>query len=464
LAHLTGNAEGWQIQTVSARGNTGRFTDLVLDANGYPHLSYIEEVPFLSGPDQQLHYAYWDGIRWHQALVAQDLTIEGVYDYTSIDLDTNGRPHIAFIDNNKLHYASWNGEKWQIQTVDNSIGVSTHPSLLLDTNERPHVSYRRGYDLVYAFWNGEAWQIEVVDANLAGSFNSLALDVNNNPHISYVGEGELRYAAYYELFWTIQTVDASEEINRATSLSLAANGSPRISYVAASGNLKYANWNGENWQTEIVATLPTSNVEVALALDTADKPHIVYAGSLENVPLTYLHQADEIWQSQTLDASSGYPRLYNALALDDEGHIHVSYYEGTYDDLRYVTWDTNWLSRTVEAPAAIQATSLQLSQGNPYISYYDGLTAEVKLVAWEETWNQIPLPLNPISNQVQQTSLATTSSEIHMSYTVSELLIYLVWDGEDWNVQVVDNSAMVGDYSQVLVVGSNDGGPVRIAY
>ena len=50
------SAGEWHIETVDAEYGTGEYTSLALDSNGYPHISYLDT----SYPDS-LWYARWDG-------------------------------------------------------------------------------------------------------------------------------------------------------------------------------------------------------------------------------------------------------------------------------------------------------------------------------------------------------------------------------------------------------------------
>jgi hypothetical protein len=86
-----------------------------------------------------------------------------------------------------------------MQKVDRSGIVGLYTSLGIDTAGRPHIAYydQSRADLNYTFWNGSAWVISTVDsAGNVGRFVSLALDGNNIPHISYydVSNTDLKYA------------------------------------------------------------------------------------------------------------------------------------------------------------------------------------------------------------------------------------------------------------------------------
>jgi hypothetical protein len=130
-------------------------------------------------------------------------------------------------------------DTWWPLVVDAAPGMDLGrgSSIALDTQGRPHISYidaTRGM-LKYAYHNGIDWEIldSVDNAGIAGT--SLALDAGNGVHISYYDHlnGKLKYAfrSSVQAPWVIQTVDPSgNQIGEFPSLTLDKNGKPRISY------------------------------------------------------------------------------------------------------------------------------------------------------------------------------------------------------------------------------------------
>ena len=79
----------------------------------------------------------------------------------------------------------------------------------------------------------------------------------------------------------------------------------RISYYDwTNHDLKYAAWDGSQWQIQTVDSAEDVGTHSSLALDAAGKPHISYSDST-NGGLKYAELVAEDWQIQTVDVDKG---------------------------------------------------------------------------------------------------------------------------------------------------------------
>ncbi|MCK4594046.1 T9SS type A sorting domain-containing protein [bacterium] len=330
----------WHIETVDSDGVVGSYTSLALDSSGRPHISYYD---YASG-NGNLKYAHWNGSSWQIETVDSEGRV-GLH--TSLALDSSGRPHISYYDytNTALKYARWNGSSWQVQTVDSAGHVGSYTSLALDSNDYPHIAYsdNPNNDLKYACWDGAEWRIETVDSEgNVGMHTSLALDSSNYPHISYYDDYfnyHLKYARWDGAEWQIETVDPEESVGWYTSLALDSSDYPRISYFDYSDStrdLKYARWDGAAWQIEIVDSEGSVGMYTSLALDSSDYPHISYYGGGD---LKYARWNGSSWQVETVD-SEGTVGAYTSLALDSFDCPHISYRDFTNSALKYAWYES----------------------------------------------------------------------------------------------------------------------------
>ncbi len=79
----------WNIETVDSVSSVGSHTDLVLDGEGNPHISYYDET------NRDLKYAFFDGDAW-QVETVDSVNMTG--QYTSLVLDRSGNPRISYSD------------------------------------------------------------------------------------------------------------------------------------------------------------------------------------------------------------------------------------------------------------------------------------------------------------------------------------------------------------------------------
>jgi hypothetical protein len=413
---------------------------LVLDAAGHPHLAF--------GGDS-IYYAWHDGTAWHTEVVDDTYVGPGSPEaYTSLALDSAGRPHIAYtrLDCNgptcsprSLKYARFDGLAWQIETLDNGCWS---PSLALDAADHPHISYYGGTtsDVKYAYFDGSAWQIEVVYNSVSSyvSDTSLALDSAGRPHIAY-GYEALYYAWYSGTTWYSETVTGTASVS-SPSLALDAADRPHVSYDDLNNaDLKYAHFDGTEWQ---VVTLDSqAGQTTSLALDAAGRPHISYSSS--SAQLKYAYSDGLSWYLETVDTGVG----LSSLALDTAGRPHIAYDD---DPLRYASFDgVSWQIQTVQERGEMVGTYTSLAldtAGRPHIAYCRLVPrAPVQICGGLKYAHQdgSGWHVEAVDSGGNGASLALDSAgHPHISYYGSNRtnLRYAYHDGAAWHFETLDTS------------------------
>ncbi|MCU0642028.1 MAG: right-handed parallel beta-helix repeat-containing protein [archaeon] len=318
---------------------TGQYSSLDLDSNNSPHIAYYD------GNNYYLKYAKWNGTGWNIS------TVDNTYNsgqYASLALDSNNYPHISYYYGSyyALRYAKWNGTFWNISYVSGIYSGGQYSSLALDSNNSPHIAYYDNYNspygLRYAKWNGTGWNITKIVNSSAVSYISLALDSSNNAHISYYNSTfpySMQYAKWNGTGWNVSTVD-SGYVGQYTSIALDSDNYPHISYFNNSANsLRYAKWNGTSWN---VSTVDSGYVGqyTSIAIDSGDKPHITYYNNTgyPYFGLKYARWTGSAWDISTIESSNTGQQIgqYSSVKIDSNGRVHVSYYNASYPNgLKY---------------------------------------------------------------------------------------------------------------------------------
>ena len=144
-------------------GFGGAWAQMVLDAAGNPHLAYnVPYVPY--NEDWYAVYTHRVGSNWSVETIPDTAHVYGRF--TAIAVDAQGNPHITYLNEGSggpapsgLTYATKSDSGWRIETVDPQMPSGTWNSIVLDKDGRPHVSYRQGWTnaagaMKYARWTG----------------------------------------------------------------------------------------------------------------------------------------------------------------------------------------------------------------------------------------------------------------------------------------------------------------------
>jgi len=215
---------------------------------------------------------------------------------TSLALDSADRVHISFLYVNRLNYATNASGVWLTETIDSTTYVYSH-SIAIDSADNVHISFLElasangalNGDIKYITNASGAWVTETVDSQEdAGYYNSIAVDSAGNVNISYYDStnGDLKYATNAAGVWVTETVDSQGDVGEYTSIVVDSAGNAHISYYDSTNeSLNYTtNASGEweryildNW-SEFVGEQgsPSGYGFSSIALDSADKVHIVY--------------------------------------------------------------------------------------------------------------------------------------------------------------------------------------------
>jgi len=317
---------------------------LAYDHHGNPGIAHIDTI------NLSLDYARRvPGVGWHNVEVDPNGG-----NFPSLAFDRYERPAISYSQSSSsgLGFAHFDGTNWQVETADATDGSWTslafdilgHAAIAYTSDFPFSMKYVRDTDGDFSFIDETPVTVASVDNE--GAFSSLAFDPLNRPMIAHmaVDTNELRFSVEEPgIGWITTTVDTHtpSPTYGAFIPSLAIDPDtnyPAIAYGGGSTGLRYAAWNGVNWD---LTTVDSSGTDVgtfsSLAFDPADgHPAISYNSEQTPDELRFAWHDGSIWQTQTVD--SGGDIFQSSLAFNDfgNGFASIAYVGGSSFDLNFI--------------------------------------------------------------------------------------------------------------------------------
>lgn len=233
--------------------------------------------------------------------------------------------------------------------------------------------------------------------------------------------------------------------------------------VVTLGSIGYT---GHLWEFEYVDT-PKNFDDMShrsIATDSEGNLYIAYGG--ENLYLTTFDGTD--WHYQTIDDTPAVGR-YASLALDSDGHPHISYFDALNGSLRYANYDgTTWWIQTIPTEAGIgEHNALALDSSDfPHVAFHDGATQSMVYAFWNgeswefETFNDSKGCHISIALDVQD--------QPHICYQNTDYpwlgLTYCFRDESGWHLEGLPSGGSLGGPSNPNSLVLDSSGSPHIAY
>lgn len=275
----------------------------------------------------------WDSENWDRQVVDSFgglSTNSGL----SVDVDSKGRPHVAYyaLKGADLRYAVRTGAGWQTETVDDHQVVGPDCSLVLDDDDVPHICYydRTNEELEYARRNGTGWVTETVDwLGIVGVGTSIAVGPGGDPYVAYVGARTLRCAHREAGNWNVTVVDGGEQHVHTPSMLVDGGGVPHVLYLGA-GTVKHAYRVDGNWTLEEVDMLRLGTFAMGTSLRIGPGGELVacYANDAAT-SVVLARRTGDGWDTERVSVDHYLGDL--DMELDDQGDPHIALIDLAFD-------------------------------------------------------------------------------------------------------------------------------------
>ncbi len=310
----------------------------------------------------------------------------------SIALDSQGRPHIAYIvrQNQDIRYAVKTGAAWTVQPGPLYADERTGVTLVLDSADNPGIAHNGSYfrrvggGWVEEYMGGFAPWFSTVAQDAAGGLQGVTIWSWG----SGAYEGYVSYTERIGDTWSDFILDDGTfyPTHPHASIVIDRQGDPHISVTSTAGDsVRYWHRTNGAWSQMVF----TPGAWSSIALDGQDAPRISYYDTVQR-DLVLALQYNGVWMTLPLDASGDVGQHTSQEVRGDVSHI--TYYAASVGDLRYAVFSPTKgpLVQTVDAEGDVGAwTSLVLdAQGYPHIAYYDVGNGDLKYVS---TSVQVPV-------------------------------------------------------------------------
>ncbi|MEO8231693.1 MAG: T9SS type A sorting domain-containing protein [Ignavibacteriota bacterium] len=204
----------WNVGTPGFSTGLVKYTSLAIDGNGTPYVAYADYGNLLKATVMKYNGSSW-------IVVGTPGFSAGEAGYTSLVIDGDGMPYVAYADNGNLAKATvmkYNGSSWVVVgTPGFSLGYAAYTSLAIDGNGTPYVAYMdwdNSYKATVMKYNGSSWVV-VGSAGFSvgrADYTTLAIDVSGTPYVAYQDWGDLKKATVMKF----SSSTGIEELNRIT--------------------------------------------------------------------------------------------------------------------------------------------------------------------------------------------------------------------------------------------------------
>jgi hypothetical protein len=318
---------------------------MAIDSEDTPYVVYSNNSYPSTGKASVMRYN-----RTNWELVGNSEFSAGTAAYVSIAFDSADTPYVAYRDSHysgKATVMKYNGDEdeWEpVGSVGFTEGQASVTSIALDSDNIPYVAYLDNAisKLSVKRYNETEtrWETVGVRGISEGSVDDIkiALDRNDTPYVAFVDNGvspgKARMMTFNGSEWEpLGGLGFSEGRAWFTSMALDSNGYPYVVYddYAHSNKATVMKYDGSNWVTVGVPGFTSPRFEAYIytwiALDGNDVPYIVYRDGNNAGKATVMKYDGSNWMVVGTPGISAGIADESKIAIDSSGAPYVYYKE-----------------------------------------------------------------------------------------------------------------------------------------
>jgi len=413
----------------------------------------------------------------------------------SLAVNSAGDVSIAYHASGDIFIAENSAGTWESECLFFEGRIRSDRALAFDSADTLHMVYRGvSESLMYSENSSGTFVKELVDSR-TGNIAALALDSSDNAHVLHLFDDEYEYVCYppevpvpgfctghnYYLYHSTNAggtwAQDFLEYRAVKSGSIAVDsfGKSHVVYSVNTDNqIVYKSNASGTWALKQTIPLSKYYGYVRIAIDSADKVHIVYLDSsgIGSVLHHYTNAAG-YWDDEVVDDISGLSE-HLSLAVDSTNHLHICYSSG--ETLKYATdvsgsWQMENVADSVEYPYP----SIAVDAAGVYISYYDDQTKclmyatdtlpskaieveplSLSFIANEGGYSTLPVVVRNVGNQVLKVGAASITGDDAGQFSKTDSLpISLAVDGTT-QIDVTFDPTGLGSFDAQLIIPSDD--------
>jgi hypothetical protein len=325
------------------------------------------------------------------------------------------------------------------------------------------------------------WTVETVDT--FGKSTSLAVDKDGNVHLSYLsGDKTVKYAfrsAHNPKWFSIDIAPTAGYADLPTKLALDPQGEPHICFTPAV--MKYASFDGKKWNVQqIDPGAGLIEFTCSLAIGPDGTPHVAWYQYSAPEGGYYLHikyaeLVNGVWQARTLDYE-GQTGKWNSMVVDAKGNPHLSYDSFLKGELKSAYNDgKDWKVMVVDSREASGGNgAYNRGMGNSILVNSKNLAQiayeydDTLMYAWQQengrwkldTVDHITTTGGWLGYRTRQAF--DPQGRPHIAYEDDGMVKHAIWNGAEWEIQVVSGRGIERDRYQDIAIG--DDGTTYISY